>query len=63
LLRLGQAIISGSCALHLLLPKRDVTWTPHDLDVYATHKNADFLIAGIKLQGYRIIHVTTGNDL
>ncbi|KAI6142475.1 hypothetical protein BKA82DRAFT_3940937, partial [Pisolithus tinctorius] len=63
LLHLGQAIISGSCALHLLLPQGDVMWSPHDVDVYATHKNVDFLIAGIKLQGYQIIHVTTGNDL
>ncbi|KIO11376.1 hypothetical protein M404DRAFT_842832 [Pisolithus tinctorius Marx 270] len=63
LLRLGQAIISGSTALHFLLAQKEVTWSPHDLDVYTIPKNIEFLLTEVKLRGYQIISVKTGNDV
>ncbi|KAI6024016.1 hypothetical protein BKA83DRAFT_4052984 [Pisolithus microcarpus] len=38
-----DTIISGSTALHLLMPKQGPTWSPSDLDIYIppAHVNTD----------------------
>ncbi|KIO12232.1 hypothetical protein M404DRAFT_40957, partial [Pisolithus tinctorius Marx 270] len=38
-------------------------WTPHDLDLYTTQRNVDFLLCTLKLQGYHMIYVNTTNDV
>ncbi|KAI5988181.1 hypothetical protein EDD15DRAFT_2141379, partial [Pisolithus albus] len=52
LLLTHHAIISGSCALRLLLPQRDVLWTPHDLDIYVCQEEARPLLLDLLAHGY-----------
>ncbi|KAI5997055.1 hypothetical protein EDD15DRAFT_2163016 [Pisolithus albus] len=47
-----HAIISGSCALRLLLPQSDIFWTPHDLDIYICEKEAQPLLLTLLAHGY-----------
>ncbi|KAI6148021.1 hypothetical protein BKA82DRAFT_103094, partial [Pisolithus tinctorius] len=56
-------IISGSSALHFLLPKKETTWAPHDLDLYTTQRNVNFLLCTLKLQDYHMIYVNTVNNI
>ncbi|KIO03638.1 hypothetical protein M404DRAFT_145026, partial [Pisolithus tinctorius Marx 270] len=57
------AVISGSSALHYLLPQREMTWSPHDLDIYTTEKTTHFLLVGLKLQGYQMININTEDEI
>lgn len=39
-----DAVISGSTALHLLLPKCGTAWTPKDLDLYVPLRTSAVLL-------------------
>ncbi|KAI6027782.1 hypothetical protein BKA83DRAFT_4014945, partial [Pisolithus microcarpus] len=55
ILRKCDAVISGSTALHILLPECGTSWTPRDLDIYVLQANSAMLLHHILLQGYRTI--------
>ncbi|KAI6011234.1 hypothetical protein BKA83DRAFT_4132226 [Pisolithus microcarpus] len=50
-----DAVISGSTALHVLLPECGTLWTPTDLDIYVLHREAERLLDHLTDQGYAII--------
>ncbi|KIK18502.1 hypothetical protein PISMIDRAFT_50173, partial [Pisolithus microcarpus 441] len=49
------AVISGSTALHVLLPECGTLWTPTDLDIYVLHREAERLLDHLTDQGYAVI--------
>ncbi|KIK22655.1 hypothetical protein PISMIDRAFT_38354, partial [Pisolithus microcarpus 441] len=55
MLRTCDAVISGSTALHLLLPKSGTAWTPKDLDLYVPLRTSAVLLARLESEGYGII--------
>ncbi|KAI5999554.1 hypothetical protein EDD15DRAFT_2146855, partial [Pisolithus albus] len=61
LLAIHHAIISGSCALRLLLPQKDVFWKPDDLDIYVCEREAPQLLNTLLAKGYRLISQTAKN--
>ncbi|KAI6009168.1 hypothetical protein BKA83DRAFT_4070863 [Pisolithus microcarpus] len=50
-----DAVISGSTALHTLLPKLDTPWTPADLDIYVPQSTSTQLLNRIMAEGYSIV--------
>ncbi|KAI5981833.1 hypothetical protein EDD15DRAFT_2182588 [Pisolithus albus] len=54
MLRTFDAVISGSTALHLLLPKRGTSWTPNDLDLYVPLHTSVELLQRLQWEGYAI---------
>ena len=53
----ANAVISGSTALHLLLPAVTTNWVPSDLDLYVPSSGYSKLEHWIARQGYCISHV------
>ena len=53
ILRSCDAAISGSSALHLLLPASSTTWTPNDLDLYVPHRYMKKFTARLHHFGYQ----------
>lgn len=51
ILRKCDAVISGSTALHILLPECGTSWTPRDLDIYVSQANSAMLLHHVSLQG------------
>ena len=49
-----RAVISGSAALHLMLPPKFTNWTPQDLDIYAPYTHHISLYARLLNMGYSI---------
>lgn len=54
ILRTCDAVISGSTALHLLLPETGTSWTPKDLDIYVPLATSRFLLKRLQYEGYTI---------
>ncbi|KIO11585.1 hypothetical protein M404DRAFT_126231 [Pisolithus tinctorius Marx 270] len=61
ILRMCDAVISGSTALHLLLPENTTEWTPTDLNIYVPEHCYPHLRILLKHQCYKILrkHKTT----
>ncbi|KAI5994668.1 hypothetical protein EDD15DRAFT_2165720 [Pisolithus albus] len=55
IIRCCDTVISGSTALHLLLPEYGTPWTPSDLDIYVPQRNTDMLLKLVTRQGYEVI--------
>ncbi|KAI5982957.1 hypothetical protein EDD15DRAFT_2110694, partial [Pisolithus albus] len=47
-----DAIISGSTALHILLPEDGTPWIPRDLDLYVPEATSGRLLSQLALEGY-----------
>lgn len=62
LLAAFNAVISGSSALSFLLPEREVYWTPHDLDIYVSEKDALPLLRKLSIYGYCITAKRDSNE-
>ncbi|KAI6011259.1 hypothetical protein BKA83DRAFT_4067489, partial [Pisolithus microcarpus] len=62
LLAAYNAVILGSSALSFLLPEKDMYWTPHDLDMYISEKDAQPLLHKLCNHRYRITTERDGND-
>lgn len=54
-----QTVLSGSCALHLLLPEAQTCWRPQDLDFYVSHTSVHSLLHNLKTHEYEISAVKT----
>ena len=50
-----DATVSGSAALHLLLPMKTTNWTPNDLDIYAPSVHRVAMCAKMLTLGYFIV--------
>ncbi|KAI6141934.1 hypothetical protein BKA82DRAFT_3925531, partial [Pisolithus tinctorius] len=50
-----DAVVSGSCALHMLLPANETSWVPADLDIYVSCCHMACL-AHLLGSGYLIVH-------
>ena len=55
ILRTCDAAISGSSALHLLLPVTTTTWKPKDLDLYVPHRCMLTLTQRLQSLGYQLL--------
>ncbi|KAI6041948.1 hypothetical protein EDC04DRAFT_2527457, partial [Pisolithus marmoratus] len=55
ILRTCEAVISGSTALHLLLPECRTPWKPTDLDIYIPQHNLTLIQNRLKVEGYATI--------
>ena len=53
ILRTCDAVISGSSALHFLLPITTTTWKPNDLDLYVPHRYMRELTIRLQNLGYQ----------
>ena len=56
-----DGVVSGSAALHLLLPAATTNWTPSDLDLYVPRSGYSALESWIARQGYCISHIGARN--
>ncbi|KAI6004663.1 hypothetical protein EDD15DRAFT_2155331 [Pisolithus albus] len=63
MLRSCDAIISGSTALHLLLPEYGTRWTPKDLDIYVPLATSTALLNRLHYEGYTIDNQVHMNDV
>ncbi|KAI6019139.1 hypothetical protein EDC04DRAFT_2607563 [Pisolithus marmoratus] len=50
-----DAVISGSTALHMLLPECGMPWNPMDLDIYLPAWNVTLMLNQLKVEGYSTI--------
>lgn len=55
ILRTCDAAVSGSSALHLLLPVSTTTWKPKDLDLYVPHRSMNTLTLRLQNLGYQLL--------
>ena len=55
MLRSCDAIVSGSVALHILLPSNYTTWMPADLDIYVPFVHFHYLTVLLGNKGYHLI--------
>ncbi|KAI6120915.1 hypothetical protein EDD16DRAFT_1444366, partial [Pisolithus croceorrhizus] len=60
ILRTCDAVISGSTALHFLLPRLGTPWTPSDLDLYVPQITSVLMLSRLMAQDYRLM--TEGDD-
>ncbi|KAI6156922.1 hypothetical protein BKA82DRAFT_4050995, partial [Pisolithus tinctorius] len=56
ILRSCDAVVSSSCALHLLLPANDTAWYPSDLDIYVSCHFMTCITVLLEREGYWIVH-------
>ncbi|KIO01175.1 hypothetical protein M404DRAFT_116015, partial [Pisolithus tinctorius Marx 270] len=49
-------VISGSFALHMVLPANSCAWTPSDIDIYMPLCQMCYLSMKLECEGYNIIH-------
>ncbi|KIN94232.1 hypothetical protein M404DRAFT_58437, partial [Pisolithus tinctorius Marx 270] len=62
ILRTCDAVVSGSCALHILLPANETCWILSDLDIYVScHHMACLSVAHLVGTGYVIVRQQTVN--
>ncbi|KIK18417.1 hypothetical protein PISMIDRAFT_37793, partial [Pisolithus microcarpus 441] len=54
IMRSCDAVISGSTALHLLLPEHGTPWTPNNLDLYVPLRTCAVLLERLRSQGFAI---------
>ncbi|KAI6007115.1 hypothetical protein EDD15DRAFT_2152953, partial [Pisolithus albus] len=52
ILRYCDAVISGSMALHILLPQNGTAWTPRDLDIYMAQTSSAYLLKKLFREGF-----------
>ncbi|KAI6033734.1 hypothetical protein BKA83DRAFT_37683, partial [Pisolithus microcarpus] len=52
ILRTCDTVISGSTALHIMLPKHQTTWAPQDLDIYVPQATSQQLLRKVLFEGY-----------
>ncbi|KAI6130705.1 hypothetical protein EDD16DRAFT_1446124, partial [Pisolithus croceorrhizus] len=52
ILRTCDAVVSGSTALHILLPELGTGWTPADMDVYIPQRTSALMLRRLKVEGY-----------
>ncbi|KAI5996714.1 hypothetical protein EDD15DRAFT_2113722, partial [Pisolithus albus] len=52
-----ETVISGSCALHLLLPKVQNCWKPQDLDLYISRTSIHRLLHNLQTHHYDVTAV------
>ncbi|KAI6014254.1 hypothetical protein BKA83DRAFT_4036601, partial [Pisolithus microcarpus] len=50
-----DAVVSGSTALHLLMPELGTTWEPTDLDIYLPQHTLIVMQRHLQAEGYSII--------
>ncbi|KAI6148715.1 hypothetical protein BKA82DRAFT_118014, partial [Pisolithus tinctorius] len=50
-----DAVVSGSCALHVLLPANETSWLPSDLDLYVSYRHLACLSVLLEHKGYAIV--------
>ncbi|KIO04731.1 hypothetical protein M404DRAFT_57431, partial [Pisolithus tinctorius Marx 270] len=56
ILRTCDAVMSGSCALHVLLPANETCWIPSDLDIYVSCRHMACLsVAHLVDTGYVVV--------
>ncbi|KAI6157004.1 hypothetical protein BKA82DRAFT_25856 [Pisolithus tinctorius] len=55
ILRTCDAVVSGSCALHMLLPANETSWVPADLDIYVSCRHMACLSVLLEHNGYLIV--------
>ncbi|KAI6138415.1 hypothetical protein BKA82DRAFT_20675 [Pisolithus tinctorius] len=55
ILRSCDAVVSGSCALHLLLPANDTAWFPSNLDIYVSCRFMTCITVLLEREGYQIV--------
>ena len=61
-LRSCDALVSGSAALHILLPPKSTTWVPTDLDIYVPHPHFHYLSVLLQQEhGYHLIQEGNAN--
>ncbi|KAI6146393.1 hypothetical protein BKA82DRAFT_125716 [Pisolithus tinctorius] len=51
-----DAVVSGSCVLHILLPANETPWLPGDLDIYVSCHQLSYLTMLLECEGYVIVH-------
>ncbi|KAI6157967.1 hypothetical protein BKA82DRAFT_21971 [Pisolithus tinctorius] len=56
ILRSCDAVVSGSCALHMLLPANKTSWVPADLDIYVSCRHMACLSVLLEHNGYLIMN-------
>ncbi|KAI6145059.1 hypothetical protein BKA82DRAFT_3982497 [Pisolithus tinctorius] len=62
ILRCCDAVVSGSCALHLVLPANLCPWAPRDLDIYVSKRHLSYLSSKLESEGYKVDHEDCVND-
>ncbi|KAI5997165.1 hypothetical protein EDD15DRAFT_2123353, partial [Pisolithus albus] len=50
-----DAVVSGSTALHILLPECETAWTPTDLDIYVPQRTCTMMLRRLMLEGYTVV--------
>lgn len=60
ILRRSDTVISGSLALHFMLPASARTWTPRDMDLYTNSDGFHKIMALLILNGYDLVEEFTG---
>jgi len=55
ILQTCDAVVSGSAALHLLLPISTTKWKPKDLDLYVPHRHMKELTRRLQKLGYQLL--------
>ena len=55
ILQTCNAVVSGSAALHLLLPISTTKWKPNDLDLYVPHRHMKVLSWHLQSLGYQLL--------
>ncbi|KAI6153940.1 hypothetical protein BKA82DRAFT_23163 [Pisolithus tinctorius] len=56
LLRSCDAVVSGSCVLHLMLPANETPWVSTDLDIYVSSCQLTYLSVLLEREGYVVMH-------
>ncbi|KIK12663.1 hypothetical protein PISMIDRAFT_120481 [Pisolithus microcarpus 441] len=63
ILRTCDAVISGSTALHVMLPEHGTAWSPQDLDIYVTQACTERLLRKVLFEGYTIVKDANLNEM
>ena len=52
---ISHTVISGSIALHIMLPLSAHVWTPSDMDLYTTTEGFSKIMAFLIIHGYNLV--------
>ncbi|KAI6146041.1 hypothetical protein BKA82DRAFT_35380 [Pisolithus tinctorius] len=55
ILRACDVVISGLCALHILLPANETSWSPSDLDIYVSCRYLACISVLLEHEGYEVV--------
>ncbi|KAI5982148.1 hypothetical protein EDD15DRAFT_2139648, partial [Pisolithus albus] len=61
ILRACDTVVSGSTALHVMLPKDGTAWSPRDLDIYVPQATSQRLLRKVQSEGYAMVKDTDLN--